>query len=198
MLRFIFDIGGVLVNFNYQKLAKDFAAITGCRHGPIQKLFEKEMLYLVETGRLPCDEFYSVHIKSAMPCLSYEEWIEMFREHFVLNPPGFDLLQCLKNEGRKTYLLSNLAEFHKIAIERRHPYLFEICERNFFSYEIGFHKPEPQIFETMCLSLGESPENCIFIDDLEENVEGAKSAGLMAVHFSNDRILEITDKLKAM
>ncbi|RCX14809.1 putative hydrolase of the HAD superfamily [Anaerobacterium chartisolvens] len=198
MRRFIFDIGGVLVNFNYRKLAKDFAVMTECRHELIQKLFDKEMLYMIETGRLPCDEFYSIHIKGAMPTLSYEQWIEMFREHFVLNPPGFDLLQRLKNKGKKTYLLSNLAEFHKIAIERRYPYLFKICERNFFSYEMGFHKPEPQIFQTVCLSLGENPENCIFIDDLKENVEGAKSAGLMAVHYSNDRILEIADKLMSL
>jgi HAD superfamily hydrolase (TIGR01509 family) len=52
-----------------------------------------------------------------------------------------------------------------------------------FSYEIGAMKPDRAFF-TACLdAVGVPAESCIFIDDAEANVEGARAAGLKAVHY---------------
>jgi FMN phosphatase YigB (HAD superfamily) len=188
---FIFDIGGVLINFSNKQLVEDFVNKTKCERERIERLFEYEMLYRVETGRISGAEFYMNYVKSAMPDLCYEEWLGVFEDHYTINFAGLNLLQKLNSEGKETYLLSNLAEFHKIAIERKFPWFFNTCKRNFLSYQMGFHKPEAEIFKILCNTIEQEPENCVFIDDVTANIEGAKKAGFMGIHFANDKIAEI-------
>ena len=46
-----------------------------------------------------------------------------------------------------------------------------------------------------CAALGAAPEECVFLDDLAGNVEGAREAGLHAFQFANDRIPQIRQAL---
>ncbi len=56
----------------------------------------------------------------------------------------------------------------------------EIFERLFFSYEVGFHKPDPRYFEALLADLGISGDQAFFIDDKMENVLAARSVGITA------------------
>jgi HAD superfamily hydrolase (TIGR01509 family) len=49
------------------------------------------------------------------------------------------------------------------------------------SGEVGMHKPQPQIFELGAERVGLLPSQCIFVDDLRENCEGAEAVGMIAV-----------------
>ncbi|HTB49325.1 MAG TPA: HAD-IA family hydrolase [Verrucomicrobiae bacterium] len=51
------------------------------------------------------------------------------------------------------------------------------------SHELGIIKPDPRSYETMALKLGIALEDCVFVDDLERNVNGARSAGMQAVRY---------------
>ena len=51
------------------------------------------------------------------------------------------------------------------------------------SYEIGHIKPSASFYLACAEAVGVPPESCIFIDDLVENVEGAREAGLIGLHF---------------
>jgi putative hydrolase of the HAD superfamily len=195
MYSYIFDIGGVLIPYDCQKIIDRLSVKTKCERINIERLFHHDLLYQVETDRISSDNFYKTHVCAAMPGLSYEDWLLEFVEHYSINPPGVELLQYLKEKGRKVYILSNLAEFHKVAIDRKIPQLFGMCNKCFFSYELGYHKPERQIYEQVCKSIGEKPESCVFLDDIKSNVEGAQSAGLVGIHFSNDNIEAIRKRV---
>jgi len=54
------------------------------------------------------------------------------------------------------------------------------------SCEVGMRKPEPEIFLLTCERLGVAPERTVFCDDFAGNVEGARHAGLEAVHITGD------------
>lgn len=166
MFSYIFDIGGVLMKYDSSEVAEILSELTKCDYTVINQLFGHELLYQVESGRISCADFYSRYIKQAMPGLSYEGWIDVFTSHYTPNPQGLELLRHLKENGRKVYILSNLAEFHKIAMETKMPDFFGLSAMNFFSYELGWHKPEMQIYEEVCRRIGEAPQNCIFFDDL--------------------------------
>lgn len=56
----------------------------------------------------------------------------------------------------------------------------EVFENLFFSYEVGFHKPDPRYFETVLAGLGIAGEQAFFVDDKVENVEAARSVGIVA------------------
>jgi HAD superfamily hydrolase (TIGR01509 family) len=49
------------------------------------------------------------------------------------------------------------------------------------SGEVGMHKPERQIYELTVEKLGVEPSECVFIDDLRENCEGAEAIGMTAI-----------------
>ncbi|MCX7841883.1 MAG: HAD family phosphatase [Clostridia bacterium] len=195
MYSFIFDIGGVLIDYNYKKVAEELSVKTGCEYGKVESLFGLDVLHPVETGRITPDEFFQHHVRRIMPEISYKDWIQAYIDNFPVNPYGMELLQMVKAKGRKVYILSNLAEFHKDAIEARNPGFFELCDRNFFSFELGFHKPEAEIYEAVCSGIGEKPENCVFFDDMPANVEGAIKHGILGIHFSNSRIKEIRERV---
>jgi putative hydrolase of the HAD superfamily len=198
MVSFIFDIGGVLVSYDAKKVVQYLTEKTGRDVAAIDRLFQHELLYQVETGRISCAEFYEKHVRPAIPDISYENWVQVFIDHFEVNTPAMNLLLKVKNSGRKVYILSNLAEFHKIAIERKIPGFFDICDINFLSYELGYHKPEKEIFEAVCKRIGEQPGNCVFFDDMPANVEGAVKAGILALQYSNDRIDLLANKVEEL
>lgn len=54
----------------------------------------------------------------------------------------------------------------------------------------GIMKPDRRIFDILCDRAGVSPADCVFIDDGLHNVEGAKAAGMDAVHFTGADALE--------
>jgi len=198
MYSYIFDIGGVLIIYEYRKIVEALHEKTGCEISKIEELFKLERIYPVETGKISGHEFYNNYVVPIMPSLSYEEWIQNFVDNSYLNRPGMELLLELKNKGRDVYLLSNLADFHKIAMERTVPGLFDICKRNFLSYELGYHKPEAEIYKAVCEAIGAKPETCVFFDDMKENVEGAKKVGLIGIQFSNQEIASIRKRVEEL
>jgi len=188
MYNYIFDLGGVLINFSTEKLVDTFCNRTNGDYEAIKRLFSPQGLYTVETGRISSQEFFTNHVRKIMPNLTYSELIDIYAENFNPNPLTLNLLERLKNKGRKVYMLSNLAEVHRKAAEIRMPELFSLCDENFLSYEMGYHKPEPEIYLETCRRIGAQPQKCVFFDDTAENVEGAIKIGMKSVLYSNSRI----------
>jgi FMN phosphatase YigB (HAD superfamily) len=49
------------------------------------------------------------------------------------------------------------------------------------SGEVGLHKPQPEIFELGAERIGVAPADCVFVDDLRENCDGAEAVGMTAI-----------------
>jgi epoxide hydrolase-like predicted phosphatase len=64
------------------------------------------------------------------------------------------------------------------------------------SGEVGLNKPEPEIFRLGAERLGVPPEECVFVDDLRENCEGAEAVGMTAIlHRGADGTLPELERL---
>ncbi len=85
-----------------------------------------------------------------------------------------------QNPVRGRYMLENL------------PYA-EHFDALFHSWQIGYAKPDPAFFTHIVEALGIEPDAAVFVDDMAENVAGAREAGLRAVHFS---LLDIIGHLR--
>lgn len=70
------------------------------------------------------------------------------------------------------------------------PHRSELFDAFVMSGEIGMTKPTIEIFEYAALQLGVEPEECVMIDDIEKNVEGARMAGMQAIQFTSRQQLE--------
>jgi putative hydrolase of the HAD superfamily len=74
--------------------------------------------------------------------------------------------------------------------------LDELFEAIVISGDVGMHKPEPAIYMLGAERLGLAPEECVFVDDLRENCQGAEEVGMTAVlHRGADSTLPMLEKL---
>lgn len=62
----------------------------------------------------------------------------------------------------------------------------ELVEQIVYSHEIGVSKPDPRSFGTACTLLGVRPQDCLFIDDYDVNIEAARTAGMAAHLFEGN------------
>lgn len=114
--------------------------------------------------------------------VTLEKLVKIWEFPFNLNKPVLNLLPKLKRQV-KIFLLSNTDAIHIRAIEQK----FNIL-RNFdgsvLSFEVGYCKPEPEIYFKALKQSNTSPENSLLIDDLEVNILGAEKVGIKGFKFT--------------
>lgn len=62
----------------------------------------------------------------------------------------------------------------------------QMFDKVILSYQVGMIKPFPSIYQLMAQRLNLSPEDCLMIDDVEENIVGASKAGMKGIVYKND------------
>ncbi|MGQ9896257.1 MAG: HAD family hydrolase [Acidobacteriota bacterium] len=89
----------------------------------------------------------------------------------------------LRQAGFQTAILSNMQRSLRQRLASLCPWLPEV-DAAAFSSDIGYIKPEPEIYHWIIASLAVEPEAALFIDDVEANVVAACQVGLSALHFT--------------
>jgi putative hydrolase of the HAD superfamily len=93
-------------------------------------------------------------------------------------PQMYDLMRTVRKAGFRTCLLSN--SWGRVDYPREiFPELFDAWV---ISAEVGMRKPEERIFRHAAGLLGLPPEQCVFIDDIEANIDAATALGMVGVH----------------
>lgn len=119
----------------------------------------------------------------------------MAHEHRINSP----LVSLITEQLRPEYKIGLLSNIGREWIDdffskhQLHDYFDEVV----LSGEEGITKPHPSIFELIASRLGVDPSECVMIDDIEENCEGAEIAGMYAIHFrDNKQLLDELYRLK--
>lgn len=191
---FIFDIGNVLVNFDFQVLLEQIAADSGT---PVEPPTERdlEMHHAVEEGVISDQEFVDYLNKAKGLSWTVDTLIGVWQKMFTINETGRKLFLDAIARGLPVYTLSNIAEHHIDAIERNWPGFFDGATGLFLSYEIGSRKPNTGIYSHMLENLGVKGEQCLFLDDLIRNVEAARAAGIHALQFIPENHSTVHDEV---
>jgi putative hydrolase of the HAD superfamily len=88
-----------------------------------------------------------------------------------------DALRRARAQGVRTGLISN-----SMGVDRYDRSTFpELFDGVVISGDVGMHKPQPEIFLLGAKRAGLAPEECVFVDDLRQNCEGAEAVGMTAV-----------------
>ena len=125
---------------------------------------------------------------------THEENIRNFRRHWhEMIPHAYEdsaaLMTGLIDAGRDVTMLTNFAS--DTFVEARQRFSFLQRPRGVtVSGDVGFIKPEREIYDLHASTFGLEPSATIFIDDSPPNVEGARQAGWQAVLFQNAKTLE--------
>lgn len=173
----IFDMGGVLIDYNPEKTVREHFSK---EHGEI---FLKEILRNPvwsdkDRGIIFPDEIMEMK-KSVIPAEIFDKVSEMVHNFYPYMPPFekmCELVKELKEKGCGIYLLSNASsDFH----ERRDgiPAL-QYFDGVIISADYKLLKPEKAIYETLFEKFSLNPAECFFIDDVQQNIDGARAAGM--------------------
>ncbi len=106
-------------------------------------------------------------------------------DHMHTNQPVVDYLRELRGRGLRMALLTNNVREWEPLWRPKLPEIDEIFEVVVDSAFVGMRKPDPAIYELTVERLGDGLrcEECLFLDDLEINCEGARALGMSAVQF---------------
>jgi len=185
----IFDLGGVLVRRDLQRILQPIARQT---HKPIQQLthaVEASMLVeRFELGQLQPRRFHAQLSAELGLAWSYDEFVSVWNSILSENTDATWLLERLRTRYR-LLVLSNTNILHDEYIRRTWP-VFHYIHHWITSYQTGYRKPELQIYQLALREADIPPESTVYVDDIKECVMAARQLGLTAVHFTQGLRLE--------
>jgi putative hydrolase of the HAD superfamily len=187
----IFDLGNVLIFFDWKIAERRLNEIQEGL-GTLTTKFLKEnnsIIKNLEKGKLTEDEFLNMiksHLNSKIDKITIAK---IFSEIFWENSELTKLLPELR-KNYKLFLLSNTNIIHR-KFGWDHYNFLKNFDKLFLSYEVGFAKPEEEIYQLVIHSIDLNPSEVLYIDDIEEYVNAAKNLGWNAVQFkSNEKLIE--------
>lgn len=102
---------------------------------------------------------------------------------------GVSAIVSRLSRTRQTALVSNTNEIH-YKLGQTKLEVLKVLQKHYLSYELQAMKPESGFYEAIIQDQGITPSELLFIDDLAENVQAAKVAGMQAIHFKSSQQLE--------
>jgi putative hydrolase of the HAD superfamily len=147
-----------------------------------------EFVNLFDLGTLTPREFYERATAKLGARVGYDEFAATYADVFTINPPVFEIMKRLREKYRLV-LVSNVDVVRFGFIKRKFPEIM-IFDDYVLSYELGVMKPDAGIYRVALDKSGAAPADCVFIDDLEDNIEGAAALGIPSVLYRPETELE--------
>lgn len=185
----IFDFGNVLAGFDYTRAFERLGRPRGL-DGPglLAKLRVAGFdgwLKRYESGSVDCQTFASATAELAGWAIPPDEFAAAWADIFTLNQEVADLAAELGGRGYRLVLGSNTNPIHARHFRRQFAEALAPFHSLVFSFEVGQSKPAAAFYQACARAAGREPADCVFIDDLAENVDGARAAGLAGLVFSD-------------
>ena len=176
----LLDWGGVLTSNVFDSF-RDFSVAEGLAPDAVKRLFRedpraRELVRGLETEALTEDEF-GERFGELLELDDRTRLIERMFAGVRTDERMLAAVRAVRAAGLRTGLISN--SMGGGSYDRA---LFpELFDGVVISGEVGLHKPQPEIFLLGAERTGVAPEECVFVDDLRENCEGAAAVGMTAV-----------------
>ena len=182
----VFDVGQVLLRFEPKEfLPRMFPQQIAEKLMP-PALFGGDIWLHMDRGDFSAPEAARLITEKAghPELMEYElEFMLNFAKQMSLLPPAL-LVPELKKMGKKLYIISNYGAETFAATQAQFPELFNLFDGMVVSAHEKLIKPDLRIYQLLCDRYDLKPEECVFIDDLAANVQGAIDAGFKGIHYT--------------
>ncbi|MCX7174053.1 MAG: HAD family phosphatase [Proteobacteria bacterium] len=178
----LFDLGGVLIDFDFSRAFRAWQPLSRLSLGEISEAFQFDAEYEKhERGEITAFEYFD-HLR-AMLALEhdYHRIAQGWNSIFIGEIPETLAMAQAARTQLTCSAFTNTNVTHQVHWSAQFPMVASSLDRVFASHQIGYRKPERQAFEHVARELGVPLGSIMFFDDLPENVQGAESAGLQAV-----------------
>lgn len=185
----VFDMGGVLLNIHWHQQVSRILA----KEVPFEQVHQlwadSKATHAFEVGQLDFEQFTTDFIGEFHLDLSRETFQEQFRAIVAEDFPGsVPLLEHLRPHYQLS-LLSNTNPCHWAMVKERESFL-PLIHNPFTSLDFGVMKPDPEIYNRLLKALNAKPEEVLFFDDGEKNVQAARALGIEAERVYNPEEIE--------
>ena len=177
----IFDLGKVLVDFDYTIAARKIAARSAKSPRDLEAFLSRSpILVEYESGRLTRRQFYDSVCHAIGFHGDLAEFGGYFADIFTELPGTIALHAELRRRGFQTYIFSNTNDLAIEHIRRNFPF-FKDFDGYIFSYEVGGMKPQSEIYAAMEALAGRRGADLVYLDDRSENIAAGAARGWRAI-----------------
>jgi FMN phosphatase YigB (HAD superfamily) len=185
----IFDLGGVIINIDYQRSTDELRKLSACGKSiEFSQKSQSPLFDQYETGAISSEEFRK-QLREAYELNGEDTALDAGWNAMLLDIPKerIGLLQRL-GKTHRLFLLSNTNEIHLQAFNQivrdsfGLPDLGSLFEKAYYSHEIGMRKPDAAPFEHILKENNLERSETLFIDDSIQHVTTARSIGIPAIH----------------
>jgi putative hydrolase of the HAD superfamily len=174
----LYDLGGTLVHFDFTPINTKLASSSGKTPEEVKELVLPRYAEFCR-GQITGGQWHEFIAQTFHLSMPYDQFRRFWADIFWKNEPMFALAGRLCGPYR-SYLLSNTEEIHLPWCLEKFP-LGPLLDGMILSYELGAMKPERAIFERGLARFGLSAAECVLIDDLPANLDGARAVGIATV-----------------
>lgn len=182
----VFDMGGVLINFDAQRYTARFVSDPADYELIRRELFRSVEWIQMDRGTIS-DEDAVAAVCARLPERLHRAVQDILDNWHQDIPPLdgiYDLIQELKRKGYRIYLLSNTCtRYHSF---RKNIPALRFFDGEFISADCHFIKPEAGIYCSFLARFGLRAEECVFIDDVPLNIEGAIRCNMHGIVYHDD------------
>ena len=179
----LFDIGGVVIDFDFNRAFSMWEPISRLSCEQMRQTFEYDLAYEQhERGEITAEAYFA-HLSATLELEEdYTRIAEGWNAIFVGEISETRVMLQAARTKFPCYAFTNTNASHHAVWSAMFPEVWSSFERVFTSHELGYRKPESQVFEHVAQTLGVPLDAIMFFDDMLENVEAATKAGLYGVH----------------
>jgi HAD superfamily hydrolase (TIGR01509 family) len=194
----LFDLGGVLINLDYQATISAFEKLGITNFDELYTQADQESLFDdLETGKVSSMHFINRLLDKLPAGITANQVVHSWNA-MILNFPleRLKLVERL-SKNHTLYLLSNTNGIHMEKVRRelqkvsRKP-LEDYFREVYLSHEIGCRKPHSETFKAVLDKMEVTADKVLFIDDSAQHIEGASAIGIESHHLRGE-ILDYFD-----
>ncbi len=180
----ILDLDGVFF-IETEYLSKRVEEKYGLAADDFYAVFKEVMKEARQPGVADTFVLLAPHFKRWGLVVSREEFFNLWFSGETYRSEVVDYVQELRQRGLKVFILSNNFRERTEYYRQHYPEVFSSVDKTYFSWETGFVKPDLQAFRNLLEEQSLTPEECVYLDDMQKNVESAQEVGIKAALYED-------------
>ena len=183
----VFDLGGVMVKYDPKAFIDDMGYDKETSEALCEAIFKDRVwhdmdmgIFMKYTDALP--EFIQRHpkLENEIKAFFNPLWMNVYE---LKEDSEKELYDWVYDKGLKIYVLSNYSADGFTYIKNKYPFFKKASGYVVSAFEKCM-KPDPKIYQILLDRFNLVPEECVFIDDMPENIEAARKQGMNGIVFT--------------
>jgi HAD superfamily hydrolase (TIGR01549 family) len=181
----VFDFGNVLAFFDHGRALRQLVRHTDQTAEQLLELvYHDDLMYRYERGEVTTAELFGAGCRVGGLRCTQDEFVAAFCDIFWHNPPMEELIPRLKRNGYRLVVASNTNAAHYAHFRDSFRDVLAHFDAIAVSHEASARKPHTKFFEYAHGFAGCARGECLFVDDVAENVTGARDFGWQAIRYT--------------